>query len=151
MTEEVPATIQMTGVTVQTPATGSTKSAGTTLVRELTCEIKAGGNVLVVGPSGVGKTSVFRVLAGLWPTTTGVIVPRPGTAGRRHMCFLPQTPYCPLGSLVDLLTYPGSDCGLSQSHLCTLLASTDLEHLLVRDASAEDWDGTLSLGAISME
>ena len=71
------------------------------LVKELNLSIPPGTNVMVTGPNGCGKTSLFRVLAGLWPVETGqVIVPA------AEMMWLPQRPYLVLGSLRDQVTYP---------------------------------------------
>lgn len=49
---------------------------GTLLVKGLTFRVDSGvtENLLVVGESGCGKTSIFRQLARLWPTPTGRIL-----------------------------------------------------------------------------
>eukprot|EP00439_Symbiodinium_sp_Y106_P032391 s4928_g3.t2 len=58
--------------------------------------------LLVVGSSGIGKSSVLRAVAGLWNRGEGTIV-RPPSA---QMLFLPQRPYMPLGDLRTQLLYP---------------------------------------------
>ena len=75
------------------------------LVRNLDMELKEGEHLLIVGESGAGKSSLLRAIAGLWTTGTGMIV-RPVDD---EVYFLPQRPYCTLGSLKDQLLYPSID------------------------------------------
>ena len=39
------------------------------LTRPVSFELQSGGSILLMGPSGAGKTSLLRILRGLWCTT----------------------------------------------------------------------------------
>ena len=64
--------------------------------------IKHGEKVLIKGRTGAGKTTVFRVLSGIWPFGEGEIVLPKG----KKVIVLPQKPYFPIGTLADAITYP---------------------------------------------
>jgi len=75
------------------------------LIENLNISLLSGRNLLIVGASGSGKSSLLRAIAGLWSTGAGEIV-RPSS---EHVYFLPQRPYCPPGSLRDQLLYPSTE------------------------------------------
>ena len=64
--------------------------------------IKHGEKVLVKGRTGAGKTTVFRVMSGIWPFGEGEVVLPKG----KKVIVLPQKPYFPIGTLADAITYP---------------------------------------------
>ena len=72
------------------------------LFRRLSFSVPWGQQMLIAGNSGIGKSSLLRAVAGLWTSGTGMIE-RPHDA---DVYFLPQRPYCALGSLRDQLLYP---------------------------------------------
>lgn len=122
-------------VNVETPT-------GVRLVDNLSLTVTKGQSLVVCGANGVGKTSIFRTLKGLWGTAGGqAAYPKNSTL------FLPQTPYCPLGSLQDQLTYPVRAKQMPVEELRACLAEVNLAHLVEKSSadSEMDWN-TLSLG-----
>jgi vitamin B12/bleomycin/antimicrobial peptide transport system ATP-binding/permease protein len=116
-----------------------------TLVRDLTMDAGSEVNLLVVGQSGVGKSSLLRAIAGLWTQGQGVIK-RPPLG---QIFFLPQKPYMLLGSLREQLLYPRIDNEISESELREILKAVRLEDLSERVGGFDvelDWADVLSLG-----
>eukprot|EP00798_Chlamydomonas_sp_ICE-L_P012747 gene12747-15996_t len=75
---------------------------GTPLVRELTFDVQKGCSVMLMGPNGCGKSSLLRVLAGLWPLPAGEI----SAPDKSKLFYLSQRPYLVTGTLRDQLLYP---------------------------------------------
>lgn len=68
------------------------------LVRDLSLHLKPGHSVLITGSSSAGKTSLLRVLRGLWRLSRGSLKVN-HAPGPKGVLFLPQKPYLTDGSL----------------------------------------------------
>ncbi len=82
------------------------------LFRELNVEIAAGEHVAIVGPSGVGKSTLLKLLSGLYPPERGVVLldGQPLTAWglhsvRRAIGFVLQDDELLLGSVADNVSF----------------------------------------------
>ena len=83
----------------------------------------AGERVLLQGPSGSGKSSLFRTLAGIWPFASGAVQRSPDAM------FIPQRPYFPNGALREALAYPDLPSRYSDAQLQQALADAQLPAL----------------------
>lgn len=117
-----------------------------TLVQEVSLHVKHGQRLLIVGTSGIGKSSLLRALAGLWDAGTGHVE----MPAREHTLFLPQRPFISIGSLRENVTYPGNGESIGDEEIETILATVNLKHVSERmgglDASGEQLAKQLSLG-----
>ena len=115
------------------------------IIQNLSLSIKPQENILIVGNSGVGKTSLVRAIGGLWNSGSGTIN-KPRSA---DILFLPQSPYLILGSLKEQLFYPHLDKNIPDEKLLETLHQANLDRVLNRFGSLnarEDWSQVLSRG-----
>ncbi|XP_071463775.1 lysosomal cobalamin transporter ABCD4 isoform X2 [Marmota flaviventris] len=83
----------------------SAPSSDVPLVKDLNLKICEGQSLLITGNTGTGKTSLLRVLGGLWASTRGS-VQMLTDFGPHGVLFLPQKPFFTDGTLREQVIYP---------------------------------------------
>ena len=81
----------------------SAPNSSKVLVSNLNLVIKENRNLLIMGKTGIGKSSLLRVISGLWKLSKGRIVSH---IQDKDVLFLPQRPFLTNGSLLDQVIYP---------------------------------------------
>merc|ERR1711920_685263 len=121
---------------------------GDLLVDEIEFTINSGENLMIVGPNGCGKSSLFRILGKLWPLWNGRLY-----APEHSLFYIPQKPYLCIGSLRDQLIYPDNHSESikkewSENDLLDLLEKVKLGYLVERHGfdAVLDWFDVLSGG-----
>ncbi len=131
--------IRFRNVTLQTPGFERT------LARNMTFDVDAAHCMLIIGRTGVGKSSLIRAMAGLWRNGAGTITMPPKDA----VLFLPQRPYMLLGTLREQMLYPDIERAVSDFELQRRLEQVNLPELARQHGGFDtviDWSRVLSLG-----
>ncbi|WP_068113647.1 ABC transporter ATP-binding protein/permease [Tropicimonas marinistellae] len=103
--------------------------------------LRKGDRLLVLGAPEVGKSTVYRAIAGLWPWGDGEIrYPEP-----EEMLFLPNKPYLPPGTLEETVAYPLEPKPGEAQAVASVLDAVGLTHLKSRLGQEARWDRELNL------
>ncbi len=114
---------------------------GEPLLRGVDLAVAPGEALLIAGPTGTGKSTLLRAVAGIWPFGRGSI-----RLGSGRVLFLPQRPYLPLGSLRHALLYPQDEKDVPDERLAPVLETVGLKALASQLDTVENWAHRLSLG-----
>jgi vitamin B12/bleomycin/antimicrobial peptide transport system ATP-binding/permease protein len=115
---------------------------GTPLVADVQTAFGSGRDTLLTGPTGSGKSTLFRAIAGVWPFGRGTIAIPP----QARVMVLPQRPYFPVAPLAAAIAYPAEPGAFSNETLARTLADVGLPALAQRLNEEAHWNRILSLG-----
>jgi putative ATP-binding cassette transporter len=115
---------------------------GRPLMQGVDLTFRRGDNALISGPTGSGKSTLFRAIAGIWPFGRGEIsMPAHG-----RVLFLPQKPYLPIGTLREVVSYPNLPGAVDDAVLRETLEAVGLPEMSGRLGESAHWALRLSPG-----
>jgi putative ATP-binding cassette transporter len=104
--------------------------------------MKQGEKILIKGRTGAGKTTLFRVLSGIWPFGKGdIVLPKD-----KRIMVLPQKPYFPIGTLIEAVSYPKPAGSYTREDIMQALKDVGLPALVNRIDEIGHWNMMLSGG-----
>lgn len=120
------------------------------LVDSLSFSVLPGEHLMITGPNGSGKTSILRVLAGIWPHFSGEIN-IPGS-----VFYVPQRPYLAIGTLREQVIYPHTvkemkEAGRTDDELMDILKIVYLDYIPAREGgwdAVKEWKDVFSGGVL---
>ena len=135
LSRETPDLISLNNVNIRLPN-------GEPLVDADHIVLSPGDRVLVTGPSGVGKSTLFRAISGIWPFGSGrVMVPKDA-----KVMLLPQRPYFPMATLAAAVSYPARIGTFANDRIAEVLAAVGLPEWSGRLDEEQHWNRMLSQG-----
>ena len=105
---------------------------GVSLAKQVSLNVAPQQSLLVTGPNGVGKTSFFRVLAGLWGAGAKADISKP--VG--NISLVPQKLYMCSGTLADQVVYPSHYSKADESaseRIVSCLDAVGIKRLVTRE------------------
>lgn len=114
------------------------------LLAQIEMDFEHGKHYLLTGKSGIGKSTFFRTLAGIWPYAAGEII----FPEHQPMLFLPQKLYMPIGTLAEAILFPDHHHPAMAKKLAKTLQDCHLSHLVSRLGETAAWSEQLSPGEL---
>lgn len=113
------------------------------IMKHLNLHFNQGENTLIKGDSGLGKSTLFKVLGGTWPYGKGEVhVP-----DEKEMFLLSQKPLLPEDTLRAVLAYPElTSAYKTEQYQEALRLVGGLDHLLLQLDQSSPWSRRLSGG-----
>jgi vitamin B12/bleomycin/antimicrobial peptide transport system ATP-binding/permease protein len=114
---------------------------GRVLLDHVNASVAPGDRVVILGPSGTGKTMLMRAIVGMWPFGSGRIeVPE-----RPKMMFVPQRPFLPVGSLRAAFSFPSAEGRFPDEKIREALNLFGLGRFANRLDEPDQWEQKLSV------
>jgi putative ATP-binding cassette transporter len=114
------------------------------LLENINLKFLHGKNYLIKGSSGIGKSTLIRTIAGIWPYGKGEI----DLPENKSIMYVPQKSYMPIGTLKEALLFPNNINMLSDKEVSKLLHDCDLPELTSRLHDVSMWSEQLSPGEL---
>ncbi len=127
--------IDVRKVSIKTPR-------GEPLLAGITEDLQHGNDYLIKGPSGVGKSTFIRTMAGIWPFAEGEVM----FPTNKEIMYLPQRPYMPIGTLSEAILFPDQVKPEHKNQIEQVLRDCNLENLISRLHETAPWSEQLSPG-----
>lgn len=119
-------------------------------IKDLNLHIERGRNTFITGPNGSGKTSLVRLIMGLWKPTRGRII----IGGKAQLACAPQEAILFTGTLLEQLELPNELEAQGEIEGTRLLGAVRLSSLITRCGgwrtfrTRSQWQELLSPGEV---
>ncbi len=114
----------------------------TPIIQNLTITIEEKNHTFISGPSGMGKSTLFKAIAGTWKYGTGNI----NMPDESQICFLAQKATFPKSSLRQVLAYPKPLDSYTDEQFNDVLDKINLSDLKAKLDTTCEWGKILSGG-----
>lgn len=114
------------------------------LLSDFNLTATGGDRLLIQGVSGIGKSTLFKTINGLWQFADGIIIQKDGLKS----LFISQKPYMPLINLKEAVCYPLAQNLPSDDVVRQILSKCGLANLINDLYALRDWSNSLSIGEL---